>query len=128
MTETSQPTQSAAAPRFGQLAGDALRYWEPRRLLYNGVLASVVLVHFIAAWPTSRAFLAWDSLLGLFLLVVLANVAYCAAYVVDLFVQMSVLRATWVRWRWALLVVGLAFAAVLTHFFSGTMFMHPGGD
>src|SRR6266704_2193132 len=93
--EPTLPPQSATAPRFAQLVGDALRYWEPRRLLYNGVLATVVLVHFVTAWPVSRAFLVWNNLLGLFILVVLANVAYCAAYVVDVFVQMSVLRATW---------------------------------
>jgi hypothetical protein len=29
-------------PRFGEIASDALRYWEPRRALYNLVLAGVV--------------------------------------------------------------------------------------
>ena len=48
--------------------------------------------------------------------------AYCAAYVADLFVQLSGLREVWLRWRWALLTIGIAFAAVLAHFFSLDMF------
>jgi hypothetical protein len=53
---------------------------------------------------------------------VLANVAYCAAYVPDVFAQMSSLRDSWLRYRWAVFVVGLAFAGVLTHFWSIAMF------
>ncbi|TMQ71483.1 MAG: hypothetical protein E6K81_09935 [Candidatus Eisenbacteria bacterium] len=102
--------------RFGELAADALRYWEPRRLIYNAVLLAVVGAHFIAGWPASRVFLARDPLLLFFLLAVLANIAYCAAYGVDLFVQFSGLRQIWDRRRWVLLVVGTAFAAVIAHF------------
>ena len=52
----------------------------------------------------------------MFILAVLANIAYCAAYAVDLFGQHSGLRETWRRRRWVLLVVGTAFAAVAAHF------------
>jgi len=103
---------------FGELASDAIRYWEPRRIVYNAVLAAVVLIHFFAAWPASRVFVTRDTVLGLFLLTVIANVFYCAAYVVDLFVQSSAARAAWPRWRWTLFVTGTAFAAVLAHFIS----------
>jgi len=43
------PTQAGgvARTRFGELASEALRYWEPRRLAYNLVLFAVVLAHFI---------------------------------------------------------------------------------
>jgi len=85
-------------------------------LLYDLALLAVVLVHFVAGWPGSRAMLGRDPLLMLFGLAVLANVAYCAAYAVDLFVQFSGARASWMRWRWTLLLVGTAFAAVLAHF------------
>ena len=101
---------------FGELASDALRYWEPRRLLYNLALLAVVLIHFYLAWPDSRAFLTRDTMLGLFFLAVLANIAYCAAYAVDLFVQFSGQRAAWMRWRWTVLATGIAFGAVITHF------------
>src|SRR2546426_12280029 len=109
-------------PRLGALLADALRYWELRRLVYNFVLGVVVLGHFAYAWPASMSFLKVENLLGLFILAVLANVAYCAAYVADLFVQLSGLRPVWLRWRWLLLALGTAFAAVLTHFFSQGMF------
>jgi len=48
----------------------AIRYWEPRRLLYNAVLAAIVLIFFGIYYPTSKSFLSVDSVLGLFLLVV----------------------------------------------------------
>jgi hypothetical protein len=63
----------------------AIRFWEPRRLIYNAVLASIVLIYFGMDYPASKAVVSIDSILGLFLLAVLANVAYCAAYLVDIF-------------------------------------------
>jgi hypothetical protein len=66
--------------RLSAYVANALRYWEPRRLIYNAVLAIVVVVHAIAAWPESRAQLTFDSLLGAFILAVLANIAYCAVW------------------------------------------------
>jgi uncharacterized membrane protein len=117
--EPDSPPIAEAAGRttFAVRAAEALRYWEPRRLLYNLVLAGVVSAHVIAGWPASRVLLERDHVLMLFLLAVLANVPYCAAYAVDLFVQSSELRASWRRRRWLLLAIGTAFAAVLTHFF-----------
>ena len=102
--------------RLSAYVANALRYWEPRRLIYNAVLAMVVVVHGIAAWPESRAQLTFDSLLGAFILAVLANIAYCAVYVPDIFVQFSGLDAAWRRGRIVLLTVGTAFAATITHF------------
>ena len=113
---------SGTLPRLAELVADALRYWELRRILYNLVLGLVVIAHFAHAWPASRILLEPGSLLGLFILAVLANAAYCAAYVADLFVQLSGFREGWLRWRWGLFAIGLAFAAVLTHFFSLGMF------
>jgi uncharacterized membrane protein YkvI len=104
--------------------GDAIRYWEPRRILYNLLLAAVVVIHFVKELPFSKTVVQFDSLLFLFALAVLANVAYCTAYVPDVFAQMSSLRDSWLRHRWLLFVVGLAFAAVLTHFWSLGMFAH----
>ena len=99
-----QPSSNAPAlPRFGEIAADAMRYWEPRRILYNLVLTGVVLAHFITAWPASRSLLAWDTLFQLIFLAVLANVCYCAA-------------------------VGIIFAAVIAHFFSTGLFSHVGAD
>jgi len=101
--------------RLSRYVANALRYWEPRRLIYNGVLALVVLAE-IALKRASQQ-VTFDLLLGLFILAVLANVAYCAAYAVDLFVQFSGLDAPWQRGRILVLVIGIAFGAALAHFF-----------
>src|SRR5262245_46057966 len=68
---------------------DALRYWEPRRLLFNAALLLVVVACFFLGWPVSKQLLNHDLILGLFVLAVLANVAYCAAYVPDVIIQSS---------------------------------------
>jgi hypothetical protein len=102
--------------RLSAYAANALRYWEPRRLVYNAVLASVVAAHIVLAWPASRDKLSVDILLGMFILAVLANVAYCAVYVADLFVQFAGLDAAWRRGRVLVLIIGTAFAATITHF------------
>ncbi len=108
--------------RLSGFAADGLRYWEPRRLIYNGALALVVSLHFVAAWPGSMAKLSVDLGLGIFILAVLANVAYSAAYVPDLFVQFAGVKAGW-RWgRVVLLTVGTMFAVTITHFFAKGMF------
>jgi hypothetical protein len=60
-------------------ATDAIRYWEPRRLIYNAVLAAIVLIYFAKSYPASKAQLTLNGTQGIFLLAVLANIAYCAA-------------------------------------------------
>ena len=103
---------------------DAIRYWEPRRILYNAVLLLVVAVTYWSNLPASRTVLNADTLLLLFVLAVLSNVAYCAAYIVDVIAQISAFRETWLRVRWILLVIGVLFAGVLAYFFSGGFFIH----
>jgi hypothetical protein len=119
------PRVSATANLFGQLRElitDALRYWELRRVFYNALLALIVLGHAVASWPAWRSSFTFDGVLGLFLLAVLANVAYSIVYVADVFIQFSGFRASRVQWRRVLLAVGFTFAGVLTHFFSAGMF------
>lgn len=110
--------------QWREYLSNAIRYWEPRRIFYNVLLAAIVIIHFVKELPYSKTVLQVNSLLLLFLLAVLANVAYCAAYVPDVFAQASGLRESWLRYRWVVLVVGLAFAGVLTHFWSIAMFSH----
>jgi hypothetical protein len=102
---------------------NAIRYWEPRRIVYNAALLLVVAVTYWAKSPASQVGVNADTLLVLFVLAVLANVAYCAAYVVDVVAQISAFREMWLRVRWMLLVVGVLFAGVLAHFFSGGLFI-----
>ena len=110
------------APALRDTITSAIAYWEPRRILYNAVLLAVVTTSFFLAPSATRRALSFQLFEQLYLLAVLANVAYCAVYPVDLLVQCSGFRATWYRRRWRLLLVGLLFAAVLAHFISGGIF------
>ena len=118
------PGGRAALPAVDLRAAlnEALRYWEPRRVLFNLVLAIVTGTVYMANFPHSRRGFSFDTLQALVVLAVLANIAYCAAYPVDVIVQLSAYRATWLRLRWVLLVTGLVLAAILTNFFSGALF------
>jgi hypothetical protein len=104
---------------------DAIRFWEPWRAVYNLVLAVIVIIYFVVSYPSSRQALTLDFCLFLFLLAVIANVAYCAAYLVDIFAQASGFREVWRRYRKLLLAIGTIFAAIITRFFVMGMF-HPG--
>jgi hypothetical protein len=118
------PEGSFVARLSGYVA-DGLRYWEPRRVMYNGVLAAVVLLQFALAWPAAQEKLSFDLVLGLFVLAVLANICYCAAYLADIFVQFSGLQAAWHRGRVLLLIVGTTFAAIIAHFMANGIFGGP---
>ncbi len=101
---------------------NAIAFWERGRLLYNLVLVAVVIAIYVAGLPRSGTLLVPDIGLNLFLLAVLANVAFCAAYVVDVAVQFSGFRAHWLRMRWLLLTLGIVFAATITQFIVRGMF------
>ena len=113
---------SMDAQTFRESVTGAIRYWEPRRLVYNMVLAAIVLIYFGINYPSSKSFLSIDSVLFLFLLVVLANVAYCAAYPVDIFVCASSYGDQWRKHRWVIFMVGLLFAAIIARFVALGMF------
>src|SRR5438132_1415223 len=105
-------TAPSARASLRDMATDTIRYWDPRRFIYNAALALVVVGYFIASWPESRAAFTFNGILFLFVLAVLANLCYCAAYVADIFAQYSGFRALWLRWRGFLLALGITFAAV----------------
>jgi hypothetical protein len=88
------------------------------------VLTAIVVIYFAISYPTSKMMVTLDLSLGLFLLAVIANVAYCAAYIVDLFAQSSGFRELWQRYRWLLFAVGTTFAAIITRFVAMGMFKH----
>ena len=115
---------SAEAITFREALTNAIQYWEPRRIIYNLVLATVVAIHAIVSWfePGPVPAITSDAVLSLFLLAVLANVAYCAAYVPDIPAQLSGFRTEWLRLRFVVFLVGIAFAAILAHFYSRSFF------
>ena len=107
-----------------QYATNAISYWEPRRIVYKLVLVAIVATYFVISFPASRQVLDINAALLLFVLAVLANVAHCAAYIVDFLIQASDFRERWLRMRWMLFLFGLGFAAVLTRFWVLGIF-HP---
>lgn len=64
----------------------------PWRILYNLTLAAVVIISFAIGYPQPKSTLTVDFCRGSFMLAVIANVACCAAYMVDIFAQASGFR------------------------------------
>jgi hypothetical protein len=119
--ENTLPTPSSGfgdspADPFRGLLADAIRFWEPRRLIYNAVLAVVVIIWVVASWPHFRPALTLFSLLRLAILALLANLCYCAAYLVDLPFQHSSRSAVWRRRRWMLWLLGTLFAVLFANY------------
>ena len=95
---------------------DAVRYWEIRRMVYNIVLAIVVIGWLVFTWPHFRPAMTMQSLRALFILAAIANVCYSTAYIAEFAVQLSSVRAAWRRGRWMLWLVGTLFAVLLEYY------------
>ena len=102
----------SASGALRERLADATRFWEPRRAVYNFVLTVVAVVWIVATWPHFRGALTLSSLLLLAVLALLANVCYCAAYLVDIPMRRSTLGAIWGRRRWVLWLLGTLLAIV----------------
>jgi hypothetical protein len=98
------------------LIGDSFRFWELRRLLYNLVLSAVVVAWVTMTWPHFRPMFDMHSLLSLAILGLLANSCYCAAYLVDIPIQITALGNWWRRHRGALWLTGMLFAVLLANY------------
>jgi hypothetical protein len=122
MSETGPGIPASLGVRVREAVSDAIGYWEPRRIAYNGVLALIVLAYFAVNWPHSRTVVSFEGVLIVFVLAVIANICYCAAYLGDVFVQMSGFRDAWQKWRWVLFIIGTTFAAIITRWFAITFF------
>jgi hypothetical protein len=101
---------------MGEILRDAIRYWERRRIIYNGILASVFLGWFVLTWPHFHEALTFQSLIFLIVFAIAANLCYSAVYLVDIPLQGSSLRAQWQRWRFGLWLVGACVAFVFTNY------------
>jgi hypothetical protein len=94
--ETPHPSESPGLSEqesspFRSSLPEAIRYWEPRRIIYNFLLLAVCVAWFAVEWQHFRPALTWSSLPPLTVLALLANVCYCAAYLVDIPLQQSTL-------------------------------------
>jgi hypothetical protein len=111
------PNDGGAPSRpWREILRDAIRYWEPRRILYNALLTAVVVAWLVATWPHFRGAMTPRSLLLLFVLAILANVCYCSAYLADVPLQRTLFQAVWRRRRWGLWLAGMLFAIVLANY------------
>lgn len=124
--DSQQLSSGAFAVRDG--LSDAVRYWEPRRWLYNAALAVVVLVCFSLDARSAWRGLTFQTLVLVFICAVLANVAYCAAYLVDVVLQYSAVRQSWRGRRWILLVIGTLFAGAITYLVATALFSPGTGN
>ena len=109
---TIVPSSSPSRVAFG----DAIRYWDPRRLAYNLALASVTVGWVVATWPHFREALTWSSFGKLLVLAGLANACYCAAYLADVPMQLSAVSVRWRRLRFGLWLAGTLFAVLIENY------------
>jgi len=110
--ESASP--APAPPPLREILADAVRYWEPRRLGYNALLAAIFLGWVVFTWPHFRGAFTLNNVAALAVLALLANLCYCAAYLLDIPLQYSPLRAFWRERRRLLWLLGAIFAAALT--------------
>ena len=95
---------------------NAVRYWEPRRALYNLILLIVVIAWAAGTWPHFRPAVRLDSLIPLGVLAILANICYSAGYLVDVPAQGGEHAEAWRRWRTILWLAGTLFAVLFENY------------
>jgi hypothetical protein len=102
---------------------DAIKFWETFRIIYNIVLGLIVMGFFIYGLFSGQEIAVVETFVSLFILAVIANVLYTAAYIPDLFVQLSDFRDVWRKHRWILFLIGLILASLYTINISHSMFV-----
>ncbi len=114
--------------RLAEITGIAWRYWELRRLPYNGALALLALGWLVFTWPHFRPAFNFRAAGAVLVLAVLANLAYSVVYVVDLLAQISPARTVWLRWRNVVWWIGTLFALTLEmYWIADEIYPHPAG-
>jgi hypothetical protein len=114
------PSQEARGSSTGFHLRDrfstAIRYWEPRRIFYNAILATVVVGWLLLTWPHFQKALTLQSLLFILILGAVANLCYSAVYLADIPLQYSNFQPVWQRWRLGLWLIGMFLAILLTNY------------
>jgi hypothetical protein len=105
-----------APPPPRAILKDAVRYWEPRRVGYNLALTALAGAVVLRTWPHFRPAFAPESIPPLATLAALANVCYCAVYVVEVVVGQSVSHESWRHWRWRLWLAGTLLALLIEYY------------
>jgi len=113
--EPQNEVSSAAVPSRRVLS-DSIRYWEPRRIFYNVALTAVVFVWIAGTWPHFRPALTLAALGKMLVLALLANICYCAAYLVEFFLQAVASDRSRRRFRWAVWILGMLLALLVENY------------
>jgi len=108
----SAPDVPASPPDRGALL-DAVRFWEPRRVIYNLAVIGLAAAVVVKTWPHFRPAFHWGAVPQLLVLGAIANVCYSAAYVPELIMLEPSVRPAWRKWRWVLFVAGVLLALFL---------------
>jgi hypothetical protein len=107
---------------------DALRYWETRRIAYNLALILLATAWVVLTWPHFQVAFRLDVAPRVVVLLLLANLPYCAAYLVDIPAQHSAAAAQWRRHRWILWLGGtLAALALATYWIADEIYPYVNG-
>jgi hypothetical protein len=115
-THESQSLTNSPTGPLRPILADAIRFWEIRRILYNLALVAAALFWLIATWPHFRPVFHLIYLPPISVLALLANACYCAAYLVDIPMQLSTFSTAWKRYRWTLWLAGTLFALLLASY------------
>lgn len=108
----SAPVLPSSAP-LRPILMDATRYWELRRIGYNLALTALAGAVVLRTWPHFRPAFTPASIPPLLVLAALANVCYCAAYIVEFLAHDL---AAWRRWRWSLWLAGTLLALLIEYY------------
>jgi hypothetical protein len=112
---------------YRTLTREVLRGWEPERMLYSLLLASVVLGDVWYYWPALKDVfvIKQDALFHVLRMAALVNYAFCTAYLADVLVQVVRQRATRVEWRCLVLAIRFVTAAGFAHIAMSALFTAP---
>ena len=119
-----QSSHSTGGPAFARRASSrlpenvaaALRFWEPRRLTYNLVLAGFVLAWFVGTWPHLRPVMTILGATQLSVLALIANLLYSVAYAAEFVFQAFGLGPRRFHFRSAIWILGAVLAVLLENY------------
>lgn len=123
MTPAHPPLAPPSGPdtpaSFRDALHEAPRFWEPRRIGYNAALLGLGIGWVVLTWPHFRPAVVLQHLPELLVLVGLANLCYCAAYLAEISFHHSSAPDTWRRRRWGLWLAGTLFALLVAQYWIG---------
>ncbi len=113
LTTNSRLIKDWHAMPFKSIVLESVSYWERKRIIYNAVLAILVLIYWGADILSTGPRQWIGAALVLLIFGGVANVLYCIAYPVDLAFQMTPMRYRWQQNRWMLFTSGVILASII---------------